>query len=242
MRLSKINRGKNKMKKYTKEELKEILRLHELEGCADLSYATLIGSDLSCADLSGADLSGADLSGANLSCANLSGANLCGANLCQADLSCADLSGADLSGANLSCANLRDTNLCYANLSGAELRFANLRHAGLRDANLSGANLSGANLSGANLSGANLSCANLSGVIGNMAEVKSLHLDTYNICYTCNMLTIGCQSHSIAEWAGFSDEEISSMDGKKALAFWGKYKKVIFDIIELSPATSPKEK
>jgi hypothetical protein len=177
MRLSKINRGKNKMKKYTKEELKEILRLHELEGCADLSYATLIGSDLSCADLSGADLSGANLSGADLSGANLSCANLCGANLC---------------GANLSCANLSGANLC--------------------------------------------------GVIGNMAEVKSLHLDTYNICYTCNMLTIGCQSHSIAEWAGFSDEEISSMDGKKALAFWGKYKKVIFDIIELSPATSPKEK
>jgi uncharacterized protein YjbI with pentapeptide repeats len=237
MRLSKINRGKNKMKKYTKEELKEILRLHELEGCADLSYATLIGSDLSCANLSGANLSGANLCQADLSCANLSGADLSGANLSCANLSGANLSGANLCQADLSCANLRDTNLCYANLSGAELRFANLRHAGLRGANLSGANLSGANLSCANLSG-----ANLCGVIGNMAEVKSLHLDTYNICYTCNMLTIGCQSHSIAEWAGFSDEEISSMDGKNALAFWGKYKKVIFDIIELSPATSPKEK
>lgn len=97
-----------------------------------------------------------------------------------------------------------------------------------------------ADLSGANLSGADLRCAGLRGAIGNMSEVKSLQLDTYNICYTCDMLAIGCQSHSIAEWAGFSDGETSIMDGKKALTFWRKYKKMIFDIIELSPAASPK--
>jgi len=114
--------------------------------------------------------------------------------------------------------------------------------ANLSNANLSNANLRGANLSNANLSGADLRGADLIGAIGNMAEIKSIQLDTYKICYTCDRLIIGCQSHSIKEWVDFSDEEISSMDGKKALEFWGKYKKVIFDIIELSPAKLTEEK
>ena len=71
------------MKKISKDELKEILRLHALwltdeagGKCADLRCA-----DLSRADLSGADLRGADLSGADLRCADLSGADLRGAYL-----------------------------------------------------------------------------------------------------------------------------------------------------------------
>jgi hypothetical protein len=85
------------MKKYTPEELKEILSKH-------LKWLNGGGSEranLSGADLSGANLYGADLYGADLSGANLSGANLYGANLSGADLSGANLSGADLSGANL---------------------------------------------------------------------------------------------------------------------------------------------
>ena len=64
------------MKKISKDELKEILRLHALwltdeagGKCADLR-----GADLSGADLRYANLSSADLRGADLSCANLSGA------------------------------------------------------------------------------------------------------------------------------------------------------------------------
>ncbi len=79
--------------KFTKEELKKILNLHEKwlnddEGGirADLNRAYLRGANLSGADLRGADLSGADLIGAYLSGADLRGA---------------DLSGADLSGAYL---------------------------------------------------------------------------------------------------------------------------------------------
>ena len=61
------------MKKISKDELKEILRLHALwltdeagGKCADLSDADLSCADLSDADLSCADLSGADLRGAYL--------------------------------------------------------------------------------------------------------------------------------------------------------------------------------
>ena len=65
------------MKRYTPDELAEVLRLHKLwwddqEGGsrADLCDADLRGADLCDADLRGADLRGADL---------------CGANLCDAD-------------------------------------------------------------------------------------------------------------------------------------------------------------
>ena len=62
------------MKRYTPDELKEIIRLHALwladaDGGtrANLSDANLIRANLSGADLSGADLRGTYLSGANLS-------------------------------------------------------------------------------------------------------------------------------------------------------------------------------
>ena len=66
------------MKRYTPDELKEIIRLHGL-WLADAdggTRANLIDANLSRADLSCANLRGADLRGAYLSCANLSGANL----------------------------------------------------------------------------------------------------------------------------------------------------------------------
>ena len=64
------------MKKISKDELKEILRLHALwlADEAGGKCANLSGANLSYADLRGADLSGANLSGADLSGANLSGA------------------------------------------------------------------------------------------------------------------------------------------------------------------------
>jgi len=71
------------MRKFTKDELAEIIRKH------GLYLADKEGGER--ANLSGAYLSGAYLSGADLSRAYLSGANL----------SRADLSGADLSRANL---------------------------------------------------------------------------------------------------------------------------------------------
>ena len=121
------------MKKYTQEELTEILRKHKLwlqhetEGeRADLYSADLRYADLSSANLSSADLSAADLSSANLRSANLSAADLRSANLRSANLRSANLSYADLRSADLRSANLRSANLSYANLSSADLRSANL--------------------------------------------------------------------------------------------------------------------
>ena len=165
------------MKKYTQEDLKEILELHkkwlndEEDGVrADLRYA---------------DLRYADLRYADLSSANLSSANLCSADLCYADLSSADLRYADLSSANLSSANLCSADLCYA--------------------------------------------------IGEMRFIKSLQCEKYLITYTYNFLNIGCQSHTIETWKIFDDERIKNMDNN-ALEWWTKWKPIIMQIIEMSPA------
>jgi hypothetical protein len=101
------------MKKISKDELKEILRLHAL-------WLT-------------------DEAGGK--CANLRGADLSSAYLRSADLSCADLSGADLRGAYLRYADLRGADLRYADLRGADLRYADLSSAYLRGADLSSAYL-----------------------------------------------------------------------------------------------------
>jgi hypothetical protein len=101
--------------------------------------------------------------------------------------------------------------------------------ANLSDANLSRANLSGAYLSGANLSDAYLSRAYLSGakwadgiVINKVPlQISGLHwfvtiLDTH--------MQIGCQLHSLADWAAFDDRQITEMDGRDALRFWRENK------------------
>ena len=104
------------------------------------------------------------------------------------------------------------------------------------DANLSDANLSGADLRDANLSGANLSGANLRGANGVNDWVKCIQIDTYPITYTAKVMQIGCQRHSLADWAAFSDAQIRAMDSAKALAWWEKYSAWIFATIELCPA------
>ena len=177
------------MRKITTEELKEILRKHEMwlnndsQGEeADLSRAYLGGANLREANLCGADLSGAFLGGADLSEANLNGADLSGADLYGTDLYRADLNAAylyrvNLSGANLNEAFLREANLYEADLSGAYLVRADLYRADLYRADLSGADLSGANLNVANLRGANLSVADLSG-----ANLSGTKIDYPMVC------------------------------------------------------------
>ncbi|EAP6886323.1 pentapeptide repeat-containing protein [Salmonella enterica] len=144
----------------------------------------------------------ADLRDANLRGANLRGANLCGANL----------RGANLRGANLRGANLRDANLCDANLRGANLRDANLCGADLCDANLCGANLRGANLCDADL-------PDLTFVILGEKYFISITNGEY--------VRAGCQNHTVEEWRKYSKQEITEMDGRKALKFYPRLLSII---------------
>ena len=101
------------MKTFTKEEIQEILRKHQLWLDGEEGGER--------ADFSGADLTDADLRVENLRVANLRSANLTGASL----------RGADLSGADLSYAYLTGADLSYAYLTGAYLSRAYLHNANL---------------------------------------------------------------------------------------------------------------
>lgn len=37
-------------------------------------------------------------------------------------------------------------------------------------------------------------------------------------------MIIGCECHSLSEWASFDDRRILQMDGKEALKFWRAHK------------------
>ena len=100
------------MKKYTKEELKQILDAHR---------EWLGGNGGNRAYLRGADLREAYLRGADLREAYLREASLRGADLREADLREASLLGADLRGADLREADLREAYLLGADLRGASL-------------------------------------------------------------------------------------------------------------------------
>jgi uncharacterized protein YjbI with pentapeptide repeats len=190
-----------------KEELNEVLAKHKLwlesEGAegeqADFSDAYLYRADLSYAILEGANLSDAYLYRADLSYANLS----------RVDLSHANLSRATLSYANLSNAILEGVNLSHADLSRVDLSHVNLSHVNLSRANLSRAILEGVNLEGVNL----WECR------GNGQEITSLDLGTWLCTLWKDQLQIGCQRHSLEQWAAFSDQEINAMDGR-AMVWW----------------------
>ncbi|EBK3279047.1 pentapeptide repeat-containing protein [Salmonella enterica] len=159
------------------------------------------------ANLCGADLRGADLRGANLCGADLRGADLRGADLCDANLCDADLYGADLYGANL----------CDADLYGADLRGADLCDANLCGADLCGANLRGADLYGADLYGADL--PDLTFVILGEKYFISITNGEY--------VRAGCQNHTVEEWRKYSKQEITEMDGRKALKFYPRLLSII---------------
>ena len=129
--------------------------------------------------------------------------------------------------ANLAGANLAGANLAGAYLAGAYLADANLAGAYLADANLAGANLADANLAGAYLAGAYLAGAKISDDITiNCAPLQILGL-SYPILIFDQHIKIGCELHSIAEWASFDNERIAQMDGVRARRFWDRHKAAI---------------
>ncbi|HID7482328.1 TPA: pentapeptide repeat-containing protein [Salmonella enterica] len=130
--------------------------------------------------------------------------------------------GADLFDADLRGANLRDADLRGADLYGADLFDADLRGANLRDADLYGANLCGANLRGADLRGANLYGANLPDLTFVILGEK------YFISITNGeYVRAGCQNHTVEEWRKYSKQEITEMDGRKALKFYPRLLSII---------------
>jgi uncharacterized protein YjbI with pentapeptide repeats len=168
-------------------------------------------------------------------------ANLTGAYLANADLRYANLRYATLRGADLTDANLRGANLTGADLTDANMIGANLRYANMTSANLTNAYLRGANLTNAYMTGVNLRGANLWDTIGNMREIKSMHLERWGVTYTHDRLQIGCQNHAIEDWQTWRERPdwIDHMDDH-ATEWAGKYLDHVLVTIELSPVEGGK--
>ncbi|MBZ0318143.1 MAG: pentapeptide repeat-containing protein [Anaerolineae bacterium] len=160
------------MTQPTKDEIMELLRLHEM-------WANMIpdsGKQLKMEylDLSGMDLSGRNLHWMEVHCAqfdhcrliktDLSASFLGGASFIEADFTegClvkaqageSDWTGCILKGANLVKVDLHRAKLCRVDFSGADLFKAFMYGADLREANFSGAEIHNASFDGTDLRGA----------------------------------------------------------------------------------------
>ena len=112
--------------------------------------------------------------------------------------------------------------------SGLAMRDA-LEAATKAGANLAGANLAGAYLADAYLAGAYLAGANLAGAKWrNGITISRAPLQLFGLHWPVYILDqhmqIGCELHSLADWATFDDERIVLMDGREALRFWRAHK------------------
>ena len=83
---------------------------------------------------------------------------------------------------------------------------------------------------------ADLSRTGLWAVTGNGREIKSLQTGIYPVAYTNSKLQIGCEQHDIESWFQFDDKRILTMDGKKALTFWRKWRPILAQILEIETA------
>jgi len=195
--------------------------------CVGMSFSMKLGWAVKKAVKAGANLANADLADADLAGADLADANLADADLARAYLAGADLARADLARANLARAYLAGANLARANLANADLAGANLANAYLANADLAGADLADADLAGAYLARANLANAKIRyGITINRAPIQISGLEYPIIIFDVHM-QIGCELHSIAEWATFDNERIAQMDGLRARKFWGRHKAAI---------------
>ena len=120
--------------------------------------------------------------------------------------------------------------------SGLRLRHA-LEKATRARANLDGANLDGANLAQANLAGASLARANLAwanldgakfgdGVTAARGIRQVLGLK-WPVTIFDNHMRIGCQLHSLADWATVTNRDVAKMSGRDAILFWRRHKAML---------------
>lgn len=147
----------------------------------------------------------------------------------------ADFKGVDLSGINFSSGLLIGAHLQQAIAKGCSFHKADMSYLDASGADFTGADLSYADLSKSTLTGAIFSDANLNGVIGNGKEIVSITTERWPVAYTATHMQIGWERHPIDDWWKLSDEEISKI-GAKAVAWWGKWKKILQSAIENKPA------
>ena len=107
------------------------------------------------------------------------------------------------------------------------LEKATQARANLARANLAWANLDGASLYGANLDGANLDGAKFGDGVTAARGIRQVLGLRWPVTIFDNHMRIGCQLHSLADWATFTKRDIVEMDGTDALLFWRRHKAIL---------------
>ena len=136
-------------------------------------------------------------------------------------------------------AAVRQAYLQGADLQGAYLQGADLQGAYLQGAYLQGADLQGAYLQGAYLQGADLQGAKWSDSITVQRTPLFLEGLHYRVVILDEHMAIGCQTHSLSEWASFDDRAIAGMDGLAATKFWRKHKEALLALAASDGRSAP---
>ncbi len=96
-----------------------------------------------------------------------------------------------------------------------------MRHA------LEKATQAGANLYGANIAGADLAWAKFGDGVTAERGIRQVPGLQWPVTIYDNHMRIGCQLHSLADWATFTKRDIVEMDSKDALLFWCRHKAML---------------
>ena len=134
-------------------------------------------------------------------------------------------------------ANINKCNFYKADLFESTLPIGEIRDVDFSKSNLEGADLSCTDLINCNFEGSNLMRIDLEGCNGDGEYIRNIDnpFTDWNIVYTIDQLSIGCQQHAIEDWENFSDSEIDDMD-ISALYFWEYSRDSIFKEIRENPA------
>jgi len=186
--------------------------------------------------LKSVDLSGIDLSESVIRKTNFNSAKFDRSVLNQIYFNSCDLMGASFENAVITHARFTNCNFFHANFKNAVLDACIFDKCDLRGANFEGARIHATTFWWSDLKGIRLKDTSLRNIIGDMKQIKSMTWDNYSVVYTHNMLQIDSERHSIEDWWKFDDSEIIRMLGFDGLAWWKKWKDLIRQTIELSPA------
>ncbi|MDE2202700.1 MAG: hypothetical protein KGJ38_08230 [Burkholderiaceae bacterium] len=56
------------------------------------------------------------------------------------------------------------------------------------------------------------------------------YIEPWSVSILDTTMRIGCQRHSLAEWAAFDDRRIAEMDGRTALRWWAEHKEELLQL------------
>lgn len=211
------------MKTITQDQLADIVEKHKIWFC---DHTRGEQADFRNHDLQGMMFDGVILPKAVFDNANLDNASFTGATL----------TGSSFVNASLVSTNMIGSRLESVDFSNACLRGAVLNKSLLVKSCMVGTNLIDASLVGATMTGTRLDdVKSMWDTTGNGSEIITVRTDRWTVNYTKTHMQVGINKFLIDEWWGFSDAQISGM-AKNAIEWWEKWKPILKQIIEISPA------